>query len=80
MTPFLRKTLGMNWMLILFMFGLLIFGVFMIESAARHLPVSAEALAQYGSAGASYAAKERCCLTHHKYFPMSGRRRARATL
>lgn len=59
MTPFLRKILGMNWMLILFMYGLLIFGVFMIESAARHLPVSAEALAQYGSAGAFYAAKQK---------------------
>jgi len=38
MTPFLRKLLGMNWMLVLLMYGLLIFGVFMIESAARHLP------------------------------------------
>jgi rod shape determining protein RodA len=37
MTPFLRKLLGMNWMLVLLMYGLLIFGVFMIESAARHL-------------------------------------------
>jgi hypothetical protein len=30
MTPFLRKLLGMNWMLVLLMYGLLIFGVFMI--------------------------------------------------
>lgn len=37
MTPFLRKILGMNWMLTLFMYGLLIFGVFAIQSAARHL-------------------------------------------
>jgi rod shape determining protein RodA len=37
MTPFLRKLLGMNWMLVLVMYALLIFGVFMIESAARHL-------------------------------------------
>ncbi|MGC6426717.1 MAG: FtsW/RodA/SpoVE family cell cycle protein [Akkermansiaceae bacterium] len=28
----------MNWMLIIVMYGLLIFGVFAIESAARHLP------------------------------------------
>ena len=39
MTPFLRKLLGMNWVLVLVMYGLLIFGVFMIESAARHLSV-----------------------------------------
>jgi len=38
MTPFLRKLLGMNWMLVLVMYALLVFGVFMIESAARHLP------------------------------------------
>ncbi len=37
MTPFLKKILGMNWVLILVMYGLLIFGVFMIESAARHV-------------------------------------------
>jgi rod shape determining protein RodA len=55
MTPFLRKILGMNWVLVLVMYGLLIFGVFMIESAARHLPVSKEALSQFGSAGAYYA-------------------------
>lgn len=55
MTPFLRKILGMNWVLVLVMYGLLIFGVFMIESAARHLTVSKEILTQFGSAGAYYA-------------------------
>jgi len=40
MTPLLRKILGMNWVLIISMYGLLIFGVFAIESAARHLPVA----------------------------------------
>ncbi len=45
----------MNWVLVLVMYGLLIFGVFMIESAARHLPVSKEVLNQFGSAGAYYA-------------------------
>ncbi|OYU43344.1 MAG: hypothetical protein CFE44_18925, partial [Burkholderiales bacterium PBB4] len=40
MTPFLRKLLGMNWMLVLVMYALLIFGLFMIESAARHLAAS----------------------------------------
>ena len=38
MTPLFRKLLGMNWALVLTMYGLLIFGVFAIESAARHLP------------------------------------------
>ena len=37
MTPLFRKLLGLNWPLILTMFGLLAFGVFSIESAARHL-------------------------------------------
>lgn len=59
MTPFLRKILGMNWVLVFVMYGLLIFGVFMIESAARHLAVSKEALDQYGSAGAYYAAMQK---------------------
>jgi rod shape determining protein RodA len=58
-TPFLRKILGMNWVLVFVMYGLLIFGVFMIESAARHLAVSREQLAQYGSAGAYYAAMQK---------------------
>jgi rod shape determining protein RodA len=55
MTPFLRKILGMNWVMVLVMYALLIFGVFMIESAARHLPVSADKLKEFGSAGAYYA-------------------------
>lgn len=59
MTPFLRKILGINLVLVLVMYGLLIFGVFMIESAARHLPVSHEALEQFGSAGAVFAAKQK---------------------
>jgi rod shape determining protein RodA len=37
------------------MYGLLIFGVFMIESAARHLTISKELLNQFGSAGLYYA-------------------------
>ena len=37
MSPILRKILGMNWVLVLTMYGLLIFGIFAIESAARHL-------------------------------------------
>lgn len=59
MTPFLRKILGLNWVLLFVMYGLLIFGVFMIESAARHLPVSQEILNQYGHAGAYYAAMQK---------------------
>ena len=55
MTPFLRKILGMNWLLILVMYGLLIFGVFMIESAARHLPISAEIRNQFGGPGPYFA-------------------------
>ena len=55
MTPFLRKILGMNWVLVLVMYGLLIFGVFMIESAARHLTISKELLDHYGTVGAYYA-------------------------
>jgi rod shape determining protein RodA len=55
MTPFLRKILGMNWLLVLVMYALLIFGVFMIESAARHLTVSKDILNQFGSAGVYYA-------------------------
>jgi len=37
MTPLLKKILRVNWLLVLAMFGLLLFGVFAIESAARHL-------------------------------------------
>lgn len=59
MTPFLRKILGMNWVLVFVMYGLLAFGVFMIESAARHLPVSRETLSQYGSAGMYYASQQK---------------------
>jgi len=59
MTPLLRKILGMNWLLVLVMYALLIFGVFMIESAARHLPVSEERITQFGSAGAYFAWMQR---------------------
>ena len=45
----------MNWVLVLVMYALLIFGVFMIESAARHLPMSPEKLTEFGSAGAYFA-------------------------
>ena len=55
MTPFLRKFLGINWWLVLAMYGLLIFGVFMIESAARHLVVSDEVMRQFGGAGPYFA-------------------------
>jgi len=55
MTPFLRKILGMNWVLVLVMYGLLIFGVFMIESAARHLSVPKELIDRFGTVGAYYA-------------------------
>lgn len=55
MTPFLRKILGINWVLAFVMYGLLIFGVFMIESAARHLHVSKDVATQFGGSGAYYA-------------------------
>lgn len=55
MTPFLKKILGMNWVLVLVMYGLLVFGVFMIESAARHLSVSPDVVEQFGSAGKYFA-------------------------
>ena len=58
MTPFLRKLLGMNWMLVLVMYGLLIFGLFMIESAARHLAVPEELKGKI-SAGAYYAGMDK---------------------
>jgi rod shape determining protein RodA len=45
----------MNWVLVFVMYALLIFGVFMIESAARHLPVAQETLREFGSAGGYYA-------------------------
>jgi len=59
MTPFLRKILGMNWMLMLVMYGLLVFGVFMIESASRHVSMTSANLSQYGSAGAYFASKQK---------------------
>lgn len=49
----------MNWVLVFVMYALLIFGVFMIESAARHLPVSPEKLKEFGSAGAYYASQQK---------------------
>ncbi|MGJ8633075.1 MAG: FtsW/RodA/SpoVE family cell cycle protein [Luteolibacter sp.] len=49
----------MNWILVFVMYALLIFGVFMIESAARHLPVSAERVAEFGSAGGYFAWMQR---------------------
>jgi rod shape determining protein RodA len=55
MTPFLRKILGMNWVMVLMMYALLIFGVFMIESAVRHLPVTPDKLREFGSAGGYFA-------------------------
>jgi rod shape determining protein RodA len=41
--------------MVLVMYALLIFGVFMIESAARHLPISPDKLKEYGSAGGYFA-------------------------
>lgn len=55
MTPFLRKILGINWWFVLGMYLLLVFGVFMIESAARHLAVSDEVLRQFNGAGPYFA-------------------------
>lgn len=55
MTPFLRKILGMNWVMVLVMYALLIFGLIMIESAARHLPISPEKLKEFGSPGGYFA-------------------------
>lgn len=59
MTPFLKKLLGLNLVLLALMYALLVFGVFVMESAARHLTISAELLRQYGSAGAYYAAMQK---------------------
>lgn len=59
MTPFLRKILGMNWVLVLVMYGLLIFGVFMIESAARHVSVGRDVLDQFGTPGPYFASKQK---------------------
>lgn len=49
----------MNWLLVFVMYALLIFGVFMIQSAARHLPVSPQVIESYGSAGMYYAAMQK---------------------
>jgi len=49
MTPLLRKILGMNWVLVLTMYGLLVFGVISIESAARHVPVAGVDEALWGA-------------------------------
>ena len=59
MTPFLKKILGLNWVLVLVMYGLLVFGVFMIESAARHLPISEDHLKLFGNPGSYYAAMQK---------------------
>ncbi len=59
MTPFLKKILGMNWVLVLVMYGLLIFGVFMIESAARHVVISKGLLSHYGSVGEYYGSMQK---------------------
>lgn len=59
MTPFLKKLLGMNLGMLFLMYALLIFGVFVMESAARHLSVSPEVLRQYGDAGTYYAAMQK---------------------
>lgn len=56
MTPLLRKILGMNWVLVLTMYGLLVFGVIAIESAARHIPVDGVAPDGWG---AYWAAKQK---------------------
>jgi rod shape determining protein RodA len=59
MSPFLRKILGLNWILVLTMYALLIIGLYAIESAARHLPVSDELMKTFGSAGAYYADRQK---------------------
>jgi rod shape determining protein RodA len=59
MSPYLRKILGMNWVMVMLMYALLIFGLYAIESAARHLPVSAKLLEEFGSAGAYYADQQK---------------------
>lgn len=46
-------------MLVLTMYGLLIFGIYCIESAARHLPLSSKLLEEFGSAGAYYANQQK---------------------
>lgn len=46
-------------MLVLTMYGLLIFGIYAIESAARHLPISAKLLEEFGTPGAYYADQQK---------------------
>ena len=58
-TPILRKLLGMNWVLVLVMYALLIFGVLMIQSAARHLSVPPSVIEEYGSSGLYFAAMQK---------------------
>jgi len=55
MTPFLRKLLGMNWVLVLVMYGLLIFGLFMVQSAARHLSYPTAMHEKFATPGLYYA-------------------------
>ncbi|MBK1791920.1 FtsW/RodA/SpoVE family cell cycle protein [Persicirhabdus sediminis] len=45
MAPLLKKLLGINLVLVILMYGLLIFGVYAVESAARHLIGGGEAFA-----------------------------------
>lgn len=59
MSPLLRKILGMNWVIVITMFALLIFGLYAIESAARHLEVSTTIIKKYGSAGAYFADRQK---------------------
>lgn len=49
----------MNWVLVLLMYALLIFGIYAIESAARHLPISAKLMEEFGSPGAYYADQQK---------------------
>jgi rod shape determining protein RodA len=58
MTQFLKKFLGMNWLMVLVMYALLAFGVFMIESAARHLYIGEQGLKEFGGAGPWYASMQ----------------------
>ena len=53
MIPLLRKILAMNWLLVLTMLALAIFGVYAIESAARHLPNGGEYYASARKSGSS---------------------------
>lgn len=46
-------------MLVFLMYALLIFGIYAIESAARHLPISAKLMEEFGSSGAYYADQQK---------------------